>query len=121
MNATLLAKSAYANARPHLRDPRAAEYEAFAQITAALSRAASFSERASALQDNRQLWATLATDLAHPENGLPEDLRAQLLSLSRFTSQHTSKALAGAADVETLVEINTAIMRGLGQSGIGGQ
>jgi len=60
-----------------------------------------------------RLWSTLALDVAQPENGLPSALRAQLFYLYQFTTEHSRAVLKGAASVEVLVDINTAVMRGL--------
>lgn len=66
-----------------------------------------------ALHDNTALWRTLASDVAEPENGLPKALRARLFYLYEFTVQHSTKILDDLASVEVLVDINTAVMRGL--------
>ncbi|MDO9525518.1 MAG: flagellar biosynthesis regulator FlaF, partial [Gemmobacter sp.] len=55
----------------------------------------------------------LAADVAETDNGLPGPLRAQLFYLYEFASEHSRKVLSGSASVEVLVDINTAVMRGL--------
>ena len=55
----------------------------------------------------------LAGDVADAANGLPKELRAQIFYLAEFTNQHSTLVLRGEGDVDVLVEINTAIMRGL--------
>lgn len=122
MNAHLLAKTAYSTPRPALRTPRSIEYDVFAKITARLKLAAqegrrSFPALAAALHDNRRLWTTLAADVADEDNTLPPALRAQIFYLAEFTQQHSSKVLSGSEGADPLIEINTAIMRGLSQSG----
>lgn len=123
MNAINLAKTAYSTPATATRTLRGVEYDLFARITARLSRAQAkgalgFSELAAAIYENRRLWTTLAIDVADNDNSLPTSLRAQLFYLGQFTEQHSSKVLAGKAGVEVLVDINTAIMRGL--RGVGG-
>lgn len=120
MNVTHMARTAYASPTAPIRTPRSIEYDLFARITARLKAAGDegrkgFPALVSALHDNRQLWTTLAADLSAPENALPEGLRAQLFYLAEFTLQHSGKVLDGSADAEVLVDINTAIMRGLRQ------
>jgi flagellar protein FlaF len=66
-----------------------------------------------ALDDNLRLWTTLAVDVADEGNGLPRELRARLFYLAEFTRAHTRKVLKGEAAAGVLVEINTAVMRGL--------
>ena len=74
---------------------------------------AGFSNLARALHDNRKIWRVFALEAASDTNPLPDTLRARLVSLAGFTQQHTSKVLARSGTVEPLLEINTAIMRGL--------
>ena len=113
MFANTLAQSAYSATATELKAPRTAEYEAFARVTRALKTAERLPARVNALHDNRRLWLVLAVDLADPGNALPEDLRARLISLAEFTRQHTSKVLRNEASADVLIEINTAVMRGL--------
>ncbi len=119
----MLAHSAHAGAiyaRPEApqKTPRALEYELLARVTQSLSagwatRRENFSALMSALDDNLRLWATLAADVAEPTNGLPAPLRAQLFYLYEFSVQHSRAVRDGSASVEVLVDINTAVMRGL--------
>ncbi len=119
MNAYHQAQQAYSSsAQSPLRTSRSAEYQAFSEIIRRLNRAsavssAQFAELAAAINDNRNLWTILASDVASAENALPESLRAQIFYLADFTDQHSRKVLKGEADVSVLVEINTAVMRGL--------
>lgn len=118
MNAQTLAKTAYSAAQTPVRTPRGVEFEAFARVTHRLKSTArqgreGFGALAAAIHENRRLWTLLAADVATAGNGLPRELRARIFYLAEFTSQHSSKILAGKADTDVLVEINTAIMRGL--------
>ena len=123
MLSTAFARSAYTEADRAQDAPRRTEYQAFARITRRLSDAiaaredgagkAGLAPLAAAAVENLRLWTLLAADLAQPGNGLPEGLRGQLLSLAAFTAGQTEKLLAGEADGRVLVDINTAIMRGL--------
>lgn len=122
MNALNMAKTAYAASQAPIRTTRSTEYEAFARITHHLNSAskkgrAGFSQLAQAIYDNRQLWTTLAADVADSDNALPKQLRAQVFYLAEFTMLHSRKVLSGEENVDVLVEINTAIMRGLRTQG----
>ncbi|MGD9917179.1 MAG: flagellar biosynthesis regulator FlaF [Paenirhodobacter sp.] len=122
MNATILAKTAYANPGQPTRTARGTEYELFARITHRLKQACidtdgNFSVLARALYENRRLWTALAADVALPANELPEQLRARLFYLNEFTQAHSRKVLSGEASAEVLIDINTAIMRGLRREG----
>ena len=59
------------------------------------------------------LWGTLAEDLLQDGNQLPVPLRAQLISLAEFVRKHSLAVLGGRASVAALIDINTAIMKGL--------
>lgn len=118
MNAITKAQNAYRNDAQLIRTDRDIEYNAFAQITNRLKTASGrgtegFRDLVSALHDNRRLWTILATDVADNSNTLPKELRARIVYLSEFTRQHSSKVLAKKVSADALVEINTAIMRGL--------
>jgi flagellar protein FlaF len=127
VTATVLAKTAQTayGAQSHtIRTDRAVEYDAFSRVTGRLSAAArredddAFRDLCAALHDNRRLWTVIALDVAGDGNGLPDELRARLLYLARFTDQHTTKVMARQADPTVLIDINTAVMRGLaGQGG----
>ncbi len=113
-----MARAAYASPTAATRSPRSIEYDAFARVTYQLKAAlaapkANFAALARALHDNRALWTVLAADVAEAANGLPEALRAKLFYLAEFTVDHSRKVLAGEAEAGVLVEINTAVMRGL--------
>jgi len=118
VTAQIMARAAYASPSAAIRTSRSIEYEAFARATYQLKLASGpqsggFPALAQALHDNRSLWVTLAADVAEPANGLPAELRAQIFYLAEFTGVHSTKVLAGQADVAALIAINTAMMRGL--------
>lgn len=118
MNAIKLAQNAYQNQAQPTRTARDTEYNAFARITHQMKEAsargkAGFNDLVKALQANRRLWTILSVDVMDSSNALPKELRARIVYLSEFTRQHTSQVLSGNASVDALIEINTAIMRGL--------
>ncbi|MFZ1470042.1 MAG: flagellar biosynthesis regulator FlaF [Paracoccaceae bacterium] len=109
---------AYAHPSAPTRTPRAAEYEVIARITQRLSTASARRNEnhpafVEALALNEQLWSTLAVDVAGEGNGLPQALRARLFYLYQFTAEHSRKVRSGDANPEVLIEINTAVLRGL--------
>ena len=118
MNAILQAKQAYAPVRPTIQTHRAIEAHVMTDITARLSRKTSdYPTLVRAVHDNRQMWSTLAVDVADPDNALPAPLRAQIFYLAEFTDQHSQKFLRGDVDLSALIDINTAIIRGLNAQG----
>ncbi len=121
MNAQMMAKAAYAAPQPTLRSPRSIECDLMTRITARLVSAHNqgkegFNALVSALHDNRKLWILFASEVAEDGNGLSEPLRVQILSLAQFTVRHTSLILEGKEDAQPLIDINTAIIRGLSGS-----
>ena len=95
------------------------EYAAIAKITKQMATAdksrdgCGLGPLATALHRNRQLWTALACDVADADNPLPAELKARVLALAEFTHLHSTQVLQGQAEVDVLLDINTAIMRGL--------
>jgi flagellar protein FlaF len=113
---------AYQQTAQRTETPRALEYRLFGQVTRALIAASQadpkdFATRIDALGWNRQVWAALATTCSDPNNGLPVQMRASIISLGLFVSRHTSEVMKGDEDFETLIDINKMIMQGLGGPG----
>ena len=123
MNALIHPKTGYSRPDATLRPMRSIEYEALARVTRALAstcktRRTNFPALVQALSENLALWTTLAADVASPGNALPPPLRAQLFYLYEFSEVHTKRVLENIASVDVLIDVNTAIMRGLrGQGG----
>lgn len=116
MTALNLAKKAYAPSNESIRTPRSIEFEVIARITHRLKRAIQSNDRRlliDVLYENRQLWNTLAADVADPGNLLPDDLRARIFYLAEFTAHHSRKVLQNEASPVPLLEINAAIIGGL--------
>lgn len=124
MNTHNLSHTAYSRPETPVRSQRSIEYDLFARVTKRLTaawatRTQDFAGLVRALHDNTTMWRTLASDVAEPENGLPKALRARLFYLYEFTAQHSPKILDDQASVDVLVDINTAVMRGLRGEGTG--
>lgn len=108
---------AYRRVQKTAESPRETEYRLFARVTASLIDAQR--DRASGpaliepLDWNRRLWSTLATDCSLPGNQMPQQLRAQIISLSLWVSRYTSDVARGNADIDALIDVNKAIMEGL--------
>lgn len=122
MNVIEQAQQAYAPKQFPLRSSRSVEAELISQITSRLKKASSnpkaqFPALVAALHDNRRLWNTMAVDVSDNQNTLPAPLRAQIFYLAEFTELHSRKILNGDASANVLIEINTAILRGLNSIG----
>ncbi len=109
---------AYQQASARSENPREAEYRLFGQVTRALMVAEQAPKedlrvRVDALDWNRRLWTALATDCADAANGLPQPVRAQIISLSLWVNRHTSAVIRKREEIGPLVDINRIIMQGL--------
>lgn len=115
MNAIEQAHRAYAPSHSPTKSARSIEFQAFANIIGRMKacKDGDFPALVAALQENRALWTLLAIDVADQSNAMPELLRAQIFYLAEFTNHQTSLILRGKAKVDILVDINTAVMRGL--------
>ena len=110
---------AYGRAQKAAFLPRQVEATAFAKAAALLAEAAArvqeFDAYRAALRFNRLIWTLIQADLARPDNGLSDQVKAKLLSLSVFVDKQTVAALAApsAARLEPLIEIDRNIAQGL--------
>jgi flagellar biosynthesis activator protein FlaF len=118
------ARNTYARPEAPQKTPRSLEYDLLARITQRLSsawstRTANYPALVAALDENQRVWSTLAADVADPGNTLPSKLRAQLFYLYEFTAVHSRAIRDNKGSVDVLVDINTAVMRGLRGDGGG--
>ncbi|HWE45285.1 MAG TPA: flagellar biosynthesis regulator FlaF [Caulobacteraceae bacterium] len=112
---------AYQKAAQRVESPRQAEYRLFGEVTRALMEASGadpkdFKTRIEALDWNRRVWSVLANDCAQPSNSLPAAMRAQIISLSLWVSRYSSSVMRGQESFDPLIEVNRAMMQGLGGS-----
>lgn len=99
-----------------IRTDRDNEYAIFSRVTRMLREADNdcrTPESIVAVHKNNELWTILATDLSSPENGLPDEIKAGLLSLAGFSVRHGRAVLNGKAKIKPLIDINISIMKGL--------
>ena len=111
---------AYQQTSARAETPKQSEYRLFGQVTRALIAAASLdsdniSGRADALDWNRRMWSALANDCSAPENTLPDQLRAGIISIAIWVGKYTSTVIHGEDDIQDLIDINRMIMQGLAQ------
>ena len=71
-------------------------------------------EEVDALFYLRRLWTIFVDDLANPENQLPPELRANLLSIGAWMLKEIERVRSGATrDMTPIIEINEIIRDGL--------
>ncbi|MGZ3306612.1 MAG: flagellar biosynthesis regulator FlaF [Asticcacaulis sp.] len=113
---------AYQTTAARTENPRLTEYRLFGQVTRALLEAEKMDrsmirERMEALDWNRRLWSVLAADCSVDGNGLPDIVRANIISLSIWVNKHTSLVMRASEEIGPLIEINRIIMQGLAPNG----
>lgn len=110
---------AYQKAQRITENPRDTEYRLFAKVTGALMDAKDAARMDPKLIDalgrNRRMWSVFASDCASDGNQLPEQLRAQIISLSLWVSKYSSEVMRGKAPIDPLIDVNRAVMEGLAQ------
>jgi len=97
---------------------RAREHDAVGRAVALLERAQEAGLRSEeteqALIYTRRLWSIFLEDLSSKGNDLPEDLRAQLISIGLWIMKEIERLRAGAIEsFADLIEINAIIRDGL--------
>ena len=104
--------------------PRDVEYRLLAQVTSALLTAKDLRERSDrdprrmaqimdALNWNNQVWDAFVEDVGTEGNMLPRELRAAIVSLGIWVTRETGMVSSGEGDIDALIAVNRAIMRGL--------
>jgi flagellar protein FlaF len=100
------------------QDCRARERRAFDRAISLLKLAKekgrSSRESVEALMFLRRLWGTLMDDLANPENGLPQALRASLISIGLWIMKEADLIRLDKSDnFDGLIEMNSILREGL--------
>lgn len=110
---------AYQSAQRQSMTPREVEAMAFSKAAQMLGEAQkSASDRSrftQALRFNHLLWTIMQADITDPANKLPNEIKANIMSLSIFVDKQTTKALRGLNpdDLEILISINQNLAMGL--------
>lgn len=109
---------AYKSAAQQAESPRDLEYRLFSEVTRALMEAQTLDEtcvgqRMEALDWNRRVWLALAGDCADAGNRLPDQTRANIISLSFWVNRHTDAVFRREEEFLPLIEVNRIVMQGL--------
>lgn len=111
--------SAYKKTIKETESPRNIEKRVFSRVTGNLEKLEDNpdnylkAEYKAALWENQKLWMALRSDLVLPENSLPPNLKAQLISIGIWVDNHTQKILRGQGRIVDLVNVNKSIIHGL--------
>jgi flagellar protein FlaF len=100
------------------RECRQREYDVFDRAIELLKAAEGLPSRSpqmiEAIEFLQRLWTALVKDLAHPDNDLPDKLKAQLISIGFWVMGETGRIAFGEHnDLTALIDINTMIQEGL--------
>ncbi|MBB4040776.1 flagellar protein FlaF [Microvirga flocculans] len=100
------------------RDCRLREYELFDRainlMKGANGKPSQSQEMLEAIIFVQRLWTFLIKDLGHPDNGLPDQLKGQLISIGLWVMRETDRVLRGEHNnLDALIDINGIIQEGL--------
>jgi flagellar protein FlaF len=107
--------SAYRQRKEAAEMPRELERRAFMTTIGKLTEGKEKGGRAliDACFLNQQLWTALLIDLSLPQNALPDELKARLISIAIWVQRYTPTVMAGTASVDPLINVNRNILEGL--------
>jgi flagellar protein FlaF len=109
--------TAYQTARSRAETPRSAEFRLMSEITGEMMDAEIAGLKGAMimppLHRNREMWSAFVTDCGATGNGLPRELRAQIISLGLWVERFTSDVVAGRESIGELISLNRTIMEGL--------
>jgi flagellar biosynthesis activator protein FlaF len=106
-----MAEETTANIR---ENERQAFERSIALLKAAQKKGRGSRESVEALLFLSRLWSILIEDLAHPDNGLPEELRARLISIGIWVLRRAEEIRLGASqDFQGLIEVSESVCGGL--------
>ena len=111
--------AAYQQQQKRNLTPREVEAMAFTKAALMLEdakkHAGNVTEYSKALRFNHLLWTIIQADLTDPENQLPPEIKANVMSLSIFVDKQTTKALRShtPTDLDVLININRNLAAGL--------
>lgn len=117
---------AYAATQKQTMSPREVEAMALTKAAVLLEEARGNSDNrdaiAQALRFNHLLWTIIQADISEPENQLPAEIKANIMSLSIFIDKQTVKALKSSRpeDLEALININRNLAAGLRENAAAG-
>lgn len=109
--------NAYQRTRSIVDSPRATEHRLMSQVTGEMmtlrDAGATGAALLPALHRNREVWGTFSAACAAPGNGLPDGLRAGIISIALWVDRFTSDVVAGRDSIDELIDVNRSIIEGL--------
>jgi flagellar protein FlaF len=100
------------------KDCRQREFELFGRAISLMKTAEGMPSQSPEMIDAivfvQRLWTFLIKDLGHPDNGLPDQLKGQLISIGLWVMRESDRAVRGEQkSLEALIDINAMIQEGL--------
>jgi flagellar biosynthesis activator protein FlaF len=100
------------------RDCRQREFELFQRAIDLMKTAEGMPSQSPEMIDAvvfvQRLWTFLIKDLGHPDNGLPDQLKGQLISIGLWVMRESDRVVRGEQkSLEALIDINAMIQEGL--------
>lgn len=109
--------NAYQRARTVIESPRATEHRLMSQITGDMLHARDAGLAGAALMPvlhrNREVWEAFSSACGAKGNGLPDALRASIISIGLWVDRFTSDVVAGRDSIDELITVNRTIIEGL--------
>lgn len=93
--------------------PRQIEAMAFGQSIEMLKAAKNQKDRLHALSMNQKLWSAVLREVAMENNGFPEILRKDLLSLASWATKYSVRAMLHDISLKPLIDVNQDMLDGL--------
>ena len=103
----------YAAAQNAAATPREIELRAFRYVNGLLAAAQDVPTRCTALGKVSQLWSILIGDLASDGNGLPDDLKARLISLGLWAQREAGARMTDDGSLAPLLDLHRDMIAGL--------
>lgn len=108
-----MSASSYANVQSRIETPRETEIRAFRYVNGLLSSAGDAAGRAAALHKTHRLWSILLGELTNPDNKLPVELRAGLVSLGLWAQREALARLSDDRGIEPLLALHRDMIEAL--------
>ncbi|MFN6953172.1 MAG: flagellar biosynthesis regulator FlaF [Acetobacteraceae bacterium] len=108
-----MSASSYANVQSRIETPRETEIRAFRYVNGLLASARDAAGRAAALHKTHRLWSILLGELTNPENKLPVELRAGLVSLGLWAQREALARISDDRGVEPLLALHRDMIEAL--------
>ena len=109
--------AAYQRVAQVTETPRQTEYRLLGDVCRELTEVAgeepTSTRRREALHWNRRVWMTFAVESARADNPMEAALKARIVSLGMWVYRYTDDAMWKEADIQPLIDVNLAIIKGL--------